>query len=251
MGIIGLWGAEQAQVIMVNVYAPCDLRGKRQMWDEILNQMEVIGGNRWCIMGDFNSIKSPGERKGVDGYDRAGEMESFGNFISEASLIDLPLIGRKYTWYKPDGTAMSRLDRFSISEDWLNTWDSLSQWGLKRTVSDHCAVVLKEKEVNWGQKPFCMLRCWEDMAGYEEFVKQTWRNTEVGGWKGYVLKEKLKRLKASLKEWHKSHMGNLDAQISKAKEELNRWDMLVRIKPYLRRNCCQKVVHGTNPDTLG
>lgn len=39
-------------------------------------------------------------------------------------------------------------------------------------------------------------------------------------------RKNLKSLKASLKEWHKSHVVNLDAQISVAKEDLNRWDLL-------------------------
>lgn len=50
-------------------------------------------------------------------------------------------------------------------------------------------MVLKDREVNWGPKPFHKLKCWEDMVGYEEFVKETWRNIEVEGWKGYVLKK--------------------------------------------------------------
>lgn len=53
------------QVIIVNVYAPCDLRGKRLLWDELKLHMGNRGGDRWCILGDFNSIKSRGERKGV------------------------------------------------------------------------------------------------------------------------------------------------------------------------------------------
>lgn len=157
------------QVIIVNVYAPCDLRGKRLLCDELKLHM---GGDRWCILGDFNSIKSRGERKGVDGNSRSDEIQSFGDFVAEAELVDLPLIGRKYTWYNPDGSAMSRLDKFLVSEEWLSTWSNLSQWGLKRGVSDHCAVVLKEKELNWGPKPFRMMKCWEDMSGYAEFVKK-------------------------------------------------------------------------------
>lgn len=51
---------------------------------------------------------------------------------------------------------MSKLDRFLITEEWLNTWNNLSQWGLKRSVSDHCPVVLKVNEVDWGPKPFRM-----------------------------------------------------------------------------------------------
>lgn len=31
------------------------------------------------------------------------KITGFDNFITSNELIDLPLIGRKYTWYKPDG----------------------------------------------------------------------------------------------------------------------------------------------------
>lgn len=99
------------------------------------------------------------------GHDRNEEMEIFGDFIVGTKLINLSLIGRKFTWYKPDGSTMSRLDRFLISEEWLDSLNNLSQLGFKRVVSDHCAVILKEKELNWGPKPFRMLKCWEEMAG--------------------------------------------------------------------------------------
>lgn len=89
------------QVTIVNVYAPCDMRGKRLLWDELKLQMDNRGGDRWCILEDFNSIKSPGERKGVDGNSRSDEIQSFGDFIVEAELIDLPLIARKHTCTLP------------------------------------------------------------------------------------------------------------------------------------------------------
>lgn len=40
------------------------------------------------------------------------------------------------------------------------------------SVSDHCPVVLKEKEVNWGPKPIRLMRCWEEMEGYETLSKK-------------------------------------------------------------------------------
>lgn len=100
LGVEGVWGNEQLGVTIVNVYALCDLRGKGMLWGELLNQIESRGSDRWCVMGDFNSIKSLEERKGVDGFDRSEEMQCFGEFMSDAGLIDLPLIGRKFTWYK-------------------------------------------------------------------------------------------------------------------------------------------------------
>lgn len=129
LGLEGFWGKKRHKVTLINIYAPCDLRGKKLLWEDILAKMEDRGSERWCILGDFNSIRCPGERKGVEGFDRSVEMNMFDDFISEAGLLDLPLIGRKFTWYKADGLAMSRLDRFLISEEWLNTWNNLTQWG--------------------------------------------------------------------------------------------------------------------------
>lgn len=121
VGLEGWWGRDRVRVTLVNVYAPCDLGRKKRLWEELENHMFGRGGDRWCIMGDFNSVKDSREKKGVDANNRGDEMQMFGEFIAEIGFIDLPLIGRKYMWYKPDGTTMSRLDRFLITEEWLNS----------------------------------------------------------------------------------------------------------------------------------
>lgn len=37
---------------IVNVYAPCDLRGKKLLWEEIGNLMETRGGGEMvCVRG--------------------------------------------------------------------------------------------------------------------------------------------------------------------------------------------------------
>lgn len=81
--------------------------------------------------GEFNSIRSKGERKGALSHFRNEEMKCFEKFVMEAKLIDLPMAGRKYTWYRSDGSTISQLDRFLVSESWLNTWPNCSQWGLQ------------------------------------------------------------------------------------------------------------------------
>lgn len=78
LGVEGFWGKERIKVSLINVYAPCELRGKRLLWEEIAYVMELRGGERWCVMGDFNSIKDLGERKGVDGFNRSEEVQTFG-----------------------------------------------------------------------------------------------------------------------------------------------------------------------------
>jgi hypothetical protein len=43
-------------------------------------------------------------------------------FLIETNvLIDLPLWGRRFTWFRRDERSMSRLDRFLLSESWCLT----------------------------------------------------------------------------------------------------------------------------------
>lgn len=173
LGMAGLWGGEKEVVVIVNVHAPCDLRAKKLMWEELIAIKQARGGERWCVVGDFNVVLSDYQRKGVEDHGRGEEMVAFGEFIAEANLVDILLRGRKYTWYKANGTSMSRLDRFLLFELWLSTWNNLSQWGLPRTVSDHCAVILKEKVNNLGPKPFQVLNCWRKVEGFGDFVRSS------------------------------------------------------------------------------
>lgn len=46
------------------------------------------------------------------------DIVDFAAFISRMDLLDLPLLGRLFTWYRPYGIAMSRLDHILISEGW-------------------------------------------------------------------------------------------------------------------------------------
>lgn len=92
-----------------------------------------------------------------------------------------------------------------------------------------------------------MRKCWEDLEGYEKFVKTEWNGMRVDGWEGYVLKEKLKGIKTKLKEWNKEHCGNLEEQVNLAKEEVARLDLKSEVGGLCleeleeRRLCLQKI----------
>lgn len=65
----------------------------------------------WCFGRDFNVVRFPHEERGGRIITRG--MERFSEFINENELMDLPLGGRRYTWYNNQvRVAMSRLDRF-------------------------------------------------------------------------------------------------------------------------------------------
>ncbi|MCI47942.1 cysteine-rich receptor-like protein kinase, partial [Trifolium medium] len=90
-----------------------------------------------------------------------------------------------------------------------------------RGLSDHCPLVLVANEENWGPRPSRMLKCWKDIPGYQQFVRDKWTVLQLDGWGGFVLKEKLKMIKLALKEWHEAHAQNLPRRIEGLKVRLS------------------------------
>jgi exonuclease III len=174
LSVEGLWGKGKLEVLVINIYAPCEANKKKDLWDELLLFLGQQRVKRWCLAGDFNSIRNEQERGSDCSSQRHAEMKQFDDFIVDSEAIDLPLIGRRFTWYKAGGVSMSRIDRFLISNEWLSSWPESSQWGLDRELSDHCPILLKEVVKDWGPKPFKMLKCWRDIDGYNKMVKELW-----------------------------------------------------------------------------
>lgn len=76
-------------------------------------------------------------------------------------------------------------------------------------------------EENWGPRPLRMLKCWQDLPGYHQFVQEKWQSLQVEGWGGYVLREKFKLIKGALKEWHSKHSKNIPGKIETLKSRLS------------------------------
>jgi len=206
-----------------NVYAPCDIRAKQQLWGSLSVKLQLLHGHKVCVCGDFNAIRCQEERRPLRGATLAQDIHNFSDFIDETGLIDLPLCGHRFTWFKGDGTSMSRIDRFLLSEEWCITWPNCLQVALLRSLSDR-PLQLSMDEENWGPRPTRMLKCWQDMPGYKKFVIERWQSFEVEGWGGYVLREKLKRIKLALKEWHSVHARNISGKIEVLKNRLSELD---------------------------
>lgn len=175
------------EFVIANIYAPCDLTAKQALWLQlsqfVLNFAEV----NLCMCGDFNSVRSEDERRGRGVIDRQVDSVNFNNFIDGCFLIDLPLCGRLFTWYRGDGVTMSRLDRFLLSARWCLSWPNSIQVAHQRGLSDHVPLVLDVDDLNWGPRPLRMLKCWRDFAGYSEFVRENLNSFHLDGWGGFVL----------------------------------------------------------------
>ncbi|XP_058764806.1 uncharacterized protein LOC131638271 [Vicia villosa] len=142
------------KIHIVNIYAPCKGRRKRELWNSLSSKVIEKNGECICVLGDFNAIRNEEERRGSTEHLRREEENDFDNFITGADLIYLPLCGRKFTWSRTGGTAMSRIDRFLILEEWCRSWPTCSQWALDKELSDHRPILLCDATQKWGPKPF-------------------------------------------------------------------------------------------------
>lgn len=106
---------------LFNVYAPCDFHARQVLWASLTLHIQALRGKKVCVCGDFNAVRSREERKSVSDS-VVTDFGPFNSFIDDNVLIDLPLWGRRFTWFKGDGKSMSRLDRFLVSEEWSLTW---------------------------------------------------------------------------------------------------------------------------------
>lgn len=224
--VSGRWKATGEEYCVINVYAPCSSVEKEMLWDRLLLVVDQNVGVHLCIIGDFNAILEEGERVGIRCHNSARERQSFREFVTKGNLMDIKLHGRRFTWFKPNGKCKSRIDRAIINEKWGERWLNSSLRGLKRSVSDHCPIVLETKEEDWGPKPFRFINAWLSHSQFMEVVKESWEEGGVIGWGSFVFMEKLKRLKARLKVWNLESFGLLDKEIDSLRHEIHALDMV-------------------------
>jgi exonuclease III len=230
-GFVGVcleWGVHKTVCFVVNVYSKCDINGKRRLWETLLMSKRGFGGGAWCVIGDFNAVLHTEERRGVNNstlQSPSTEIVEFEAFVNNMELVDIPVLGRKFSWVHSNGSSMSRIDRAFISEDWSLRWGNPSLWILPRSVSDHCPLVLRYNNVDWGPRPFRFNNHWLNHGNFRGKVEEFWSSNLCEGWMGFILKEKLKGLKETLKVWNKEVYGEIDTKISFLVEEIKEKDL--------------------------
>jgi len=254
--IEGLWKVGMGVPVTIgNVYCFGSLREKMLIWEEISVYRLTQLSKAWCVIGDFNSIRRREERKSlmsVSNYSR--EINGFNAFIEKANLLDIPLTGIKFTWYKLNWLVNNRIDKILVSKEWIEAWSHCKQFILSRFVSNHCAILLRDEYVDWGPKPFKSLDVWKTDSRFKVFLREKWPSYKVQGGGMYIFKEKLKKLKANLKVWTKEIFGNvnqlgdgLQKRISEldARDDENELDVYEReekrsLLAYLNKNLLSK-----------
>jgi hypothetical protein len=95
-GFLGIKVERDGVVLhIVNVYSPCNLLGKKRLWEELVTVKQQSGVGEWCVGGDFNAVLLASERRGSSADGRQGERTLFNHFVEDMELIDVPVLGKK------------------------------------------------------------------------------------------------------------------------------------------------------------
>lgn len=98
------------------IYASPNWQVCRSLWESLLqfrhNQCNLE--TPWLLLGDFNCVLGPHEKKGRTPVDIALAVRDFQQFISEANLQDMGFVGTPFTWsnqHSGPARILERLDR--------------------------------------------------------------------------------------------------------------------------------------------
>ncbi|XP_071718081.1 uncharacterized protein [Rutidosis leptorrhynchoides] len=231
IGVRGVWKDSGCIVNIINVHGPHDDAKKVLFWDALSSKLQ--DNDESCILcGDFNDVRVESDRFNCEFIEYRARR--FNDFIADNRLIDIPLGGRNFTRVSDDGIKFSKLDRFLVNENFHNLWSDLTAVVLDRHLSDHCPILLKDEDRNFGPKPFKLFDAWLDedvkqpnpkngmlQDGINQIISEAWNKCEQNtGRKDRLFRDKLKNVKNALRSWsHK--FNNLDGEIDELKLAAN------------------------------
>ncbi|XP_071718171.1 uncharacterized protein [Rutidosis leptorrhynchoides] len=216
----GKWVGSGKESIIVNIYGPHDDASKKVMWkslDSIMSGIDVA----WVLCGDFNEVRVESDRMNCE-FNRRRAIR-FNDFINRNNLIEIPINGRKFTRISDGGVKFSKLNRFLVSYLSLDLWKDLSVVPLDRRVSDHCPLILRDKIVDYGLKPFKVFNVWFQKEGVDSIIEGAWSKPVSSKRVDCIFCDKLKNIKFALKELSNKEFGNLDGEINVLKKKVDEW----------------------------
>ncbi|XP_071707966.1 uncharacterized protein [Rutidosis leptorrhynchoides] len=194
LAIRGKWCGSGHETIIVNVYGPHKDVKKIEMWIRLENLISNYD-SAWVLCGDFNEI-------------------------------EIPINGKRFTRISVDGTKFSKLDRVLVNDNFLKLWKDLSVIALERKESDHCPLLLHDKNIDFGLKPFKCFDEWLKKEGVDKVIQDAWSKPVNISKKDCLFGDKLKNVKNELKAWSKIEFGDLENEILVLKEKSIRLEAL-------------------------
>jgi len=204
--------------ILTTVYAPCTPSGKRAFLDWF-KEIQMPADSDWLIVGDFNLIRKPEDRN-REGAD-TNEMFAFNEAINKLGVIELPLLGRQFTWTnKQFPPLLERLDWFFTSASWTNKYPNTIMKALVMETSDHWPCIIEISTTIPRSNVFRFENYGLTHEDFAEVVVRGWNAPQHLLDPAKNLTAKFKNLRRELKVW-KAQLPSLALTIQNIKTVLH------------------------------
>ena len=91
--------------------------------------------------------------------------------VDELELLDFPLQGGVLSWSGGrNNQSWARLDRFLVTQSWLDLFRGVVQSRLSRPTSNHFPILLKGGGLSQGPSPFRFENMWLKVDGFKDLL---------------------------------------------------------------------------------
>ncbi|CAI9102519.1 OLC1v1000801C1 [Oldenlandia corymbosa var. corymbosa] len=192
----------QTNFLVTAVYAMSQKVERRSLWS-----LEEYSGNS---IQDYDAI------------------DEFNQCIEANNLMEAHYVGDEFTWggTRTTGWVSKKLDHILFSQEWMEIFPRVSIELLSRTISDHSPLLLRfDTQLETRPRCFRFQKMWLRRGDFKNIVKASWlQPANRFGMMAFSIK--LCRLKLVLKEWNKTHFGDVFENLRNAEERVKELEVL-------------------------
>ncbi|XP_038977767.1 uncharacterized protein LOC120108255 [Phoenix dactylifera] len=199
--------------VLCGVYASTDYRTRRILWRELTCLLSQ--GVPTLVVGDFNCILCPDDKRGGRAYSDSVDRREFREFMGRNGLVDLGFSGPRFTWcnnQQGQARVWERIDRAIASADWIQRFPAYQVSHLARIASDHCPLLISTVSGSVHHSPFRFEKLWLSYPQSWDVVREAW-SASVRGDAMQRVSRRLELTKRRLRRWNREVVGNIFRRI--------------------------------------
>ncbi|XP_020874084.1 uncharacterized protein LOC110226497 [Arabidopsis lyrata subsp. lyrata] len=206
------------------VYSDPDQRHRNAMWErmKVWAETGMYRNKPRLVLGDFNDIKSNGEKLGGPLRSEAS-FKTFRKMLNSSGLHDLKTLGARFTWYgqRHTHTIQSRIDRAVASVEWFDAFPRAYVKLLDWIGSDHRPLLV---DMGDKKKQGCALFRYDNRWRFSKELKEELEKTWLANCQdlpGDQFHEALRRCRVCMSHWKSHNIHNSTKRIQALKQRIH------------------------------